>query len=221
MCQNYDMPKIMKLLPGELDVDEALVATAVVEIRRIHRTGVLHTALAVGEYVVRTFFDGDLELFRAREAGHVSYARLAEDPELGMKAAGLWTAVNLLGQREVLGKALTEQLSLSHHRVLLSVKDEERKRELAELVLEEGLDREALTELTRKQRRGARPGVKALPLWFKTARKGAKELRKLGQLEGRDAVSPSRWEELRALVAEADEAWAELKAMLEEDDARE
>jgi hypothetical protein len=136
-----------------------------------------------------------------------------------MTASGLWTAVHMVTQRQALGVALTERLSLNHHRVLLSVKDEDRKRELAERVLEEGLDRDALMELARTRRRGARPGAKALPIWFKTARKGSRTIRTLAQLQGRDAVSAARMDELRALVAEADAAWTELKAELESEDA--
>lgn len=211
------MAKPMKLLPGEMDVDEALVERAVAEIHRVRRVGALHTALAIGEYVVATFFDSDLQLFRVREGDHVSYRRLAAHPDLGMPPSALWTAVNLVSQRDVLGVALTETLSLSHHRVLLSVKDEERKLELAELAAREGFDRDQLAELARERRRGARAGRKPLPRWFKVARRGAVAVGKIGGLvEEAEAghVSGQRMEELRALVEEADGAWAELKAWL-------
>ncbi len=83
------MAKPMKLLPGEMTVDEGLVERAVAEIHRARRVGALHAALAIGAYVVATFFDSDLELFRVREGDHLSHRRLAAHPELGMPPSAL------------------------------------------------------------------------------------------------------------------------------------
>ena len=83
------------VLPGELCEDVELVDRAVDEVNRLVNQGVLQTALAVGRYVVDHFFGGDYELFRRREAGHVSSRALAARERLTVTAADLWTAVNI------------------------------------------------------------------------------------------------------------------------------
>ena len=209
------MPKAIKVLCGELDADPALIREAVITINTIRMHGALQTALAVGEYVIGTFFDGDIETFRRRHEDHVSFRQLAQHEELEMSATSLWTAVQMVSHREVLGAAVTEQLSLRHHQVLIGVQDEQLRRTLAGRVLEEGLSRDDLQELARKTKPGARSGRKSLPAWFKQARRGAVALRRLGEMEIEGEVSEARMEELSGLLGEAQKALDELKLLVE------
>lgn len=229
------MDTLVTVLPGELRVDAGLVDSAVLDLNLLRQHGALQTALAIGDYVIRRFFEGSIELFHAREAGHCSYRALAQDEDLDVSAAELWTAVNLVQQRELLGAKLTEALSLSHHRVLIGVRDVERKRALAELAVTDGLGRDALERVAHEGRHGRTGGRPRLPQWFKDARRTAKALRRMqpvgaggldgpgvdGEAAGAEGgvVAEAKLEELREMVREADVAWQELKRSLGVDDA--
>jgi hypothetical protein len=164
-------------------VDDALVGAAVQEINRLYVQKGLETAREIGECLVRTFFGGDAEVFDAREAGHASFRALADHEDLRVSHSFLWYAVRLLPQLRALPETVAVALPLSHHRLLLHVKDEGQRARLAERAVSKDLSREQLAEeirkLREKERVGAARGRKPLPGFvraFNRLQKVAQEL---------------------------------------------
>ena len=67
-------------LRGEATVDPRLLDEAVAEINRLHHTGGLELARAIGSYVVRAFFDDSLDTFNAASREHHTFRALAQRP---------------------------------------------------------------------------------------------------------------------------------------------
>ena len=158
-------------LPGEGAVDRGLVETAVRDINRLYVQKGLETARGVGEYLLNTFFEGDTETFEAREGGHASFRALSEHEDLRVSHSFLWYAVRLLPQLRVLPERVASALPLSHHRLLLHVRDEKAKQKLAERAVQKGFGKRELEGEIRKLRRSASPGAvrgrKPLPTFVK------------------------------------------------------
>ena len=131
-----------------------LVATAVREINRIYVTKTLETYLAIGRYVLETFFEGDFEVFRSRRRSDENFKALAQREDLMVSATTLWRSVAVLQQSRGLPGEVARGLSISHHLELLKVKDEERKAGLARAAVEEGMSRGELAEEIRGERGG-------------------------------------------------------------------
>ncbi len=138
-----------KLLPGEAAPDDALIDLAVAELNQIHRMKGLEAALAIGEYLAQTFFDGDPELFATHERGHASFRALSQREELNLSASSLWTSVAVLQQVRSLPPQLGARLSISHHRRLLVVKDPASKARLARSTVDEQLSVKERADLFR------------------------------------------------------------------------
>lgn len=155
------------LLPGEAEIDRSLVETAVQEVNRLYVQKGLETARVVGEYLLTTFFGGDADAFEAREGAHASFRALADHEDLRVSHSFLWYAVRLLPQLRALPEPVAQALPLSHHRLLLHVKDEKAKHKLAVRAAEKGLGKRELEEeirkLRSKERDGAARGRKPLP----------------------------------------------------------
>jgi len=76
-------PEMRTALPGEREVDAQLLDQAVRRINHIYAAKGLELARAIGNYVVETFFAGDLDQFRARQrrqACHLSRPGQARGP---------------------------------------------------------------------------------------------------------------------------------------------
>lgn len=183
------------VLPGEGVVEDELVRTAVAHINGIKRAAGLEAALAIGEYLLGTFFGGDLEAFHERQGAHLSYRALQRQADLEVSASSLWYSVALIEHLQLLPGEMKERLSLSHHRLLVGVKDVEQRRALAQRAAEEGLSRRALERevqrlhVARGERRTGRP---RLPAVVKAARRIDKAIELAGE-ELVDGALIARW----------------------------
>ncbi|MFZ5479075.1 MAG: hypothetical protein ACOZNI_20060 [Myxococcota bacterium] len=161
-------------LPGEGAVEDLLLHRAAQEINRLYARGTLETACRVGEYVLDTFFDGDLELFRSRKRKHATYAALCRSGLVQVTPSFVWYCVHLDAQRELFPAATAEALSISHHKLLVHVQDVPLKQELAEEAVREGLTRDGLAERIEARKRphvGGRRGRPPAPAFAKVLTK--------------------------------------------------
>jgi hypothetical protein len=120
--------------PGEVDID-----AAVAEINRIYITGGLKTTVAVGRFILDTFFGGDIVAFSSKGPGWPSFAELHQRHDLAMSYSVLSYSVQVAHQVRQLPQDIAWKLNISHHRVLVRVKDLDVKTEFARLAVEEGL----------------------------------------------------------------------------------
>ncbi len=110
------------------EVDDNLVDEAVVKIRAILDDTVAKGAVAVGEYVLRTFFGDDLEQVRSRDAkSGLSFRALAErcgSAELPISKSWLHAAVSVVAMRRALPQAERfKALPPSHQTALLPLRE--------------------------------------------------------------------------------------------------
>jgi hypothetical protein len=161
------------VLPGEAAVDEALVAQGVQDINAIYRANGLATARAVGEYVVAKFFGGDLDYAKKKHGKHVSFTALGKHADLAIGRTTLWYWVSVLGQLRQLPDDIAGSLSMSHHTLLLTVKDPAKKLALAKEAVTTGVGKRKFEVRVRQVRderepsTGNSPGRPPLPAWAK------------------------------------------------------
>ncbi|TVQ96392.1 MAG: hypothetical protein EA398_15995 [Deltaproteobacteria bacterium] len=157
-------------LRGEAEVDEDLLRDAVSDINAIYAAKGLEMARALGNYVVETFFGGDLDRFHDRGRGHATFRALAGREDLQVAYTTIWYAVAVLDQLRQLPEDIAGALPLSHHKLLLPVRDAALKVELAERAVAERLSSRALAEVIRDARprtSGPRVGRPPLPAFVK------------------------------------------------------
>ncbi len=162
---------LAKVLPGETQVDEALVDQAVQHINRLYTTRALEMAREIGGYVLATFFDGDAENFRERAGSHATFKELSERDDLQFSKVWLWRAVSVYDQLALLPGDLAEELPYTHHTLLLPLHDEQKKVELAKAAVEQGWSSDQLQEQVAKVRESektSKGGRKALLPFVKT-----------------------------------------------------
>lgn len=160
-------------LRGEEAVDASLVAEAVQHINGVHNEKGLETAREIGEYLFARFFAGSFEAFRSKGKKHASFRALAEHPDLTVSHTTLWYSVAVLDQLRQLPADIGGALPMSHHRLLLPVKDEQAKLELAREAVQAKLGKRELEERIRQAKQiestdGPRPGRPPLPSWAKS-----------------------------------------------------
>ncbi len=152
-------------------VDAVLVDQAVKNINAIHAAKGLETARAIGEYLLKAFFGGSLETFAATGKKNLSFRALAEREDLNVGHSSLWYSVAVLDQLRMLPKDIGDSLPLSHHRLLLPVKDTEAKVALAKKAVESGMSKAAFADVVRPVRASeidvTKTGRPALPSWAK------------------------------------------------------
>ncbi len=161
-------------LPGEDAIDNALVSQAFERIREITTAKGLETAKAIGEFLIETFFAGDLAKFTARNKKHASFKALGERmSDLTISQTFLWYSVAVVGQLQQMPTEVGEALPMSHHRLLMPIKDEAVKLSLAKEALSEGLGKRQF-EIRVRQERDKKyedrqpPGRAALPSWARS-----------------------------------------------------
>ena len=142
-----------KPLPGEDKVRGDLVNQAVSDINRIYVTKGLEAARGIGDYVLRTFFAGDVESFRCRERKHASFRELAERKDLRVSHVFLWNCVAVTEQLKALPNDIANALPVSHHKLLLPVHDEKAKVTLARKAVRENLTTQQLAVEIRRLRK--------------------------------------------------------------------
>lgn len=140
-------------MPGESALSADLVDQAVVDLNRIYVAKGFETARAVGEYVVGAFFDGDPQNFRDRGNGHVSFRQLAKRDDLRVGWQFIWNAVAVVEQLNKLPSGASESLPLSHHKLLLAIKDDDQKKALAEAAVQENLGKRELEDRVKASHR--------------------------------------------------------------------
>lgn len=214
---------VLPALPGEQVEEAALVDEVVLHVNRIYVARGLETAREIGEYLLSRFFDGDPAKFHARCRKHASFRKLAQRDDLRPSYAFLWSACAVVDQLRLLPEDVREALPLSHHRLLLPVKDEATKVRLAQKAVEKGLSKRALeAEVRRAQTRAGgtrRSGRPPLPSFAKglTRLAGAVRLATAEAVTA-DAFTTYSPTKARALLEELEEqvqALGELKAEVE------
>lgn len=135
-------------MPGtELSVRE--LDAAVAEVNRIWLAKGLEAAKAVGVYLLRVFYDGNLSAWR--EGGDAPGVRaLAEHPQLRMDRNQVWNSLRLVDQLDELGHDLGGRLTMTAHRALFRLEDGRAKRALATEAAEEGWTVARITERVRE-----------------------------------------------------------------------
>lgn len=154
-------------LPGEHEVDDALVAHAVAQINRISRLKGLDGILLLGEYVLSALFEQDTEQFKARARTHKTFRAVLAQASLQPTASTIWYAVAIVEQCAMLPTHLAAALPPSHHRILLPIRNATSKARLAKLALDGNLTKREFEVLIRKSQvrlpRRSRGGRKTLP----------------------------------------------------------
>ena len=105
--------------------------------------------IEVGEYLLKNFFDGDIEKAhdRAPRKG-ISLRKLADHPDINMTYVALSRAVNLAVQENLLGSVSTlKQLTPSHRLLLLKVDDLKEKKKYISIIEKNGLSVRRFDEL--------------------------------------------------------------------------
>jgi hypothetical protein len=204
-------------LPGAAALAPELLDRAVDDINRLYRAHGLETARAIGEYVVATFFAGDLDAALGRARSHATWRALADRDDLLVSHSHLWSCVQVLEQRRRLPEGVGAALSISHHRRLLSVRDTEARARLAEAAVAEELTVRELEERVAAQRAaarvGERPGRKPLPKLVKALR--ALRRVELGALGSPDELGALRDEQAAEVLAEIEGQLRALEALRE------
>jgi hypothetical protein len=103
---------------GGMDLDRA-----VAELNRIYIGGSLRTVLAMGRYILDTFFNGDADAFLSHSPTSISLNELYRRNDLAMSRSTLGTSVGMLLQFEAMPRQLADRLNASQHRALLTVTD--------------------------------------------------------------------------------------------------
>ncbi len=104
----------------------------------------LQTALAMGRYVLDTWFEGRASRFERLQGTTPGYQALLAHPALELTPRKVTTAVRVTVQYEILPEEIAARLSLSHHQALVRVEDPDLKAELATEALKLGLNWERL-----------------------------------------------------------------------------
>jgi hypothetical protein len=152
MTPTRDLDTAAARLAGEDAIDTRLLDEAVADLNQIYTTKALETARLIGKYILERFFHGDLNIFRSQGRRHVSFRMLAARPDLKFSYTYLWTCVAVVEQFDHLPHDLAEALPLSHHRMLLPIRDSKEKVKLAKLAVTEGLSKRAFAEAIRPRR---------------------------------------------------------------------
>jgi len=205
-------------LPGATELAPDLLDRAVEDINRIYRAHGLATARAIGEYVVTAFFAGDLDAALRRSRSHATWRALAGREDLLVSHSHLWSCVQVLDQLRRLPDDIGEALSISHHRRLLTLRDEEARTRLAEAAVAEELSVRELEARVAAQRAeeqaGERRGRKPLPRIVKAIR-ALRRVELGGEVATEEEIGALREEQAAEVVAEIDEQMRVLEALRE------
>ena len=147
------------VLPGQAAARQDLIDAAVREINRAYVTKGLETAKWIGEYVLKTFFEGKVENFRRLGRKHASFRKLGEREDLHVSYVFLWNCVGMVDQFKALPGEIANALPATHHTLLLPVHDEKAKLELAKKAVRQKMSsRELSAEVQKLRRRGKSNG---------------------------------------------------------------
>jgi hypothetical protein len=153
--------KPMPEMPGGAKLDLKLVDTAVTEINRLHREKKIEAVRAMGEYVVKMFFNDNFGHFHSHGRKHASFRALAKREDLSVGYVTIRNSVAFVEQLKVLPAKVTSALPFSHQVALLPLPTVEAKKELAEKAVEKEMSKRDIEQEVRKIR--AKPGAKRAP----------------------------------------------------------
>ncbi len=194
-------------LPGAEGIDTGLLDEAVHTLNRIYQAKGLETARDVAECVVQMFFGGSVDSFRSRNRTHLSFKELAKREDLQVSYQFVWNACAVVEQLRSLPPAIAKALPMSHHKMLLPIKDEEQKVLLATAAVEGGLSKRAFEDRVKvvraSQKADSKAGRPPLPAFAKAFGR-LKAIVKLAQEEEVTEASFAHFskEEAQALLAE-------------------
>lgn len=138
-------------LPGETSTDPEILEDLLQELDLLSRGQGLEVALQIANCVLDRLFRGNPGVFRARSNKHDTFRALQNHEDLPLSRTALWYALAVRDQVEVLPDKLSDALPLSHHKVLLQVKDVDQKIELARQVARDDLSRRDLERVIRRK----------------------------------------------------------------------
>lgn len=142
----------------EPEVDQALVDKAVQKITEITSTHLSNMILEVGQYLIKEFFDGDLELARKKkgkkvESLHQVIQQIVQSGEKDYSKSWMYNSINLVLESKALESFHSYgKLSTSCKVLLLPIKDEKIKKELIEKTVKEKLSVSKLRDLIKKKK---------------------------------------------------------------------
>jgi hypothetical protein len=155
---------------ASLTVHVDVVDEAIREINAMWRQGGLNTIVAIGDYLIRIFYSGDLELAQSRSP--TKEKRLSElfarVDELLISRHALQRAVPIALQYRALPRQLADGLSVEHHAALLPLPQIESKVALARRAVDDGWTSKELGREVRREKKpqpgGRPPGPELLKL---------------------------------------------------------
>ena len=160
VARKPERPAKGPVLPGQAAARQDLIDAAVREINRAYVTKGLETAKWIGEYVLKTFFEGKVENFRRLGRKHASFRKLGEREDLHVSYVFLWNCVAMVDQLKGLPGEVANALPVTHHTLLLPVHDEKAKLELAKKAVRQKLTKRQLFEEVRKLRKSNGNGTR-------------------------------------------------------------
>ena len=157
-------------LVGQDEEDEDLIDEVVIKAKELYVHKVLDFHRELGQLLLDSFYGGSIAAFKARGRSHASCRRVAEllHDEVGLSASSVWYSIALIEQFELLDEEVASALPMSHHRLLLTVKDEAKRRRLAQQANEKGWSKRELERRVRRKRKSDGRGRPPLPRFQKS-----------------------------------------------------
>ena len=118
-------------------IDQTLLDGAVHYLNRAMHASGLQLAVTVSEYVIETFFGGDIGLLSSKDSNKLaSFRALCQREDLHMGVSTLNRLVRIGHKIKQLPADLAENLTPAHHRALLTAQGTQHKQHLARLTLQ-------------------------------------------------------------------------------------
>lgn len=205
-----DSDALALTLPGGDAVDAGLLDRAVTELNQVYQTKGLETARTVAECVIEVFFDGKAENFLARGGSHVSFAALKKRADLQVSYQFVWNSCAVYEQLRLLPAEVANALPMSHHKLLLPIKSEAKKRELAASAVEHGMSKRNFEEKVKEARKenggDSKAGRPPLPAFVKAFGKLGQIIKSAGTEEiGESSFLHFSKEDARSLLEDLED----------------
>ena len=124
-----------RALPGQTDADPGLIEEALADINAAHDRGGLATMRAIATILLDKMFRDDARAFLETAHAHASFLALAGHPGLAVSKSALWYSVVIEDNFRLFGD-LGDELTVSHHKRLSHVPEEDARVALARQVVE-------------------------------------------------------------------------------------
>lgn len=148
-----------------MDESEPSLDSVVAEINRLYQVGSLKTAVKIGQHVIAHVFGGDGARALDTKRHPQSFLALSQRKDLKMKRMFLYYCVVVAEQIRFLPADVADVLPLSHHKLLLPIKDAARKAAMAQRSVAAGWTTLQLREAVRcaQSEQSQRPLSRARP----------------------------------------------------------